>query len=118
MVQTEEITALRDVEPYVDEMAELLGIDAWHLMPNWFVSEDKCLTEEPCKIRLAAEINAFLDQLRRKYRSMGIEREPMAVIKNDSGTYGLGVMMLRSGDEIRESLEQKSKQIALCKRWS
>lgn len=103
------------LKPYVDEMAELLGIDAWHLMPNWFVSEDKCLTEEPCKIRLAAEINAFLDQLREKYRSMGIEREPMAVIKNDSGTYGLGVMMLRSGDEILNLSNRKANKLRYAK---
>ena len=83
------------LKPYINEMADMLGLDPWHLMPDWFVSENKCLTEEACKIRLAAEINAFLDDLREKYASMGIEREPMVVIKNDSGTYGLGVMMLR-----------------------
>ena len=88
------------LKPYILEMAELIDIDPWHLMPDWFVSEDKCLTEEACRIKLAGEIDEFLDNLRTKYRSLGIEREPTVVIKNDSGTYGLGVMMLTSGDQI------------------
>ena len=103
------------LKPYVDEMAEMLDIDPWHLMPEWFVSEDKCLTEEPCKIRLAAEINQFLDRLREKYASMGIDREPTVVIKNDSGTYGLGVMMLSSGEEILNLSNRKANKLRYAK---
>ena len=103
------------LKPYINEMADMLGLDPWHLMPDWFVSENKCLTEEACKIRLAAEINAFLDDLREKYASMGIEREPMVVIKNDSGTYGLGVMMLRSGDEILNLSKRKANKLSYAK---
>ena len=103
------------LKPYVDEMATLLGIDAWHLMPDWFVSEDKCLTEEPCKIRLAAEIDDFLDKLKRKYEHFGIEREPTVVIKNDSGTYGLGVMMLSSGEDILHLSNRKANKLRYAK---
>lgn len=100
---------------YVEEMAELLGIDAWHLMPEWFVSEDKCLTEDACKRRLAKEIDAFLERLRLKYASLGIDREPKVVIKNDSGTYGLGVMMLSSGDEILNLSNRKANKLRYAK---
>ena len=31
---------------YVDEIAELLGIDSWNLITDWFVSKDKCLDRE------------------------------------------------------------------------
>ena len=30
-------------------------------MPDWFVSEDKCLEEEACRTKLAGEIGEFLD---------------------------------------------------------
>ena len=33
---------------YVDEIAELLGIDSWNLITDWFVSKDKCLDRESC----------------------------------------------------------------------
>ena len=48
---------------YVDEIAELLGIDSWHLMSEWFVSENKCLEKEACRVRLAEEVNEFLQGL-------------------------------------------------------
>ena len=103
------------LRPYVTEMANILGIDPWLLMPEWFVSEDKCLTEDPCKIRLAAEIDEFLEKLRTKYNSLGIKREPTAVIKNDSGTYGLGVMMLTSGKDILNLSNRKANQLRYAK---
>ena len=98
------------LKPYIDEMADLIGIDAWHLMPDWFVSENKCLTEEACRTKLAEEIDEFLDGLRIKYRSLGIEREPTVVFKNDSGTYGLGVMMLTAGSQILNLSNRKANR--------
>ena len=110
--KSEHYEALR---PYVQEIAELLGIDPWFLMPDWFVSEDKCLTEEACKTRLAAEIDQFLDQLRATYAEKGIDREPTVVIKNDSGTYGLGVMVLKSGSEILNLSNRKANKLRYAK---
>ena len=103
------------LKPYVEEMAALLSIDPWHLMPDWFVSQDKCLTEDACRTKLAAEINAFLDRLRAKYASLGIEREPTVVMKNDSGTYGLGVMMLTSGEQILNLSKRKANKLRYAK---
>lgn len=103
------------LRPYIHEMAELIGIDPWHLMPDWFVSENKCLEEDACKVKLAGEIDEFLEGLREKYRSLGIEREPTVVIKNDSGTYGLGVMMLTSGDQILNLSNRKANKLRYAK---
>ena len=103
------------LRPYILEMAELIDIDPWHLMPDWFVSENKCLEEEACRTKLAGEIDDFLDGLREKYRSLGIEREPTVVIKNDSGTYGLGVMMLTSGDQILNLSNRKANKLRYAK---
>ena len=103
------------LRPYVEEMAQMLEIDPWHLLPDWFVSENKCLTEEACKAKLAEEIDGFLDALREKYRSLGIEREPTVVIKNDSGTYGLGVMMLSSGSQILNLSNRKANKLRYAK---
>jgi glutamate--cysteine ligase len=110
--KSEHYIALR---PYVEEVASILQIDPWHLMPEWMVSEDKCLTEEACKRRLATEIDAFLERLREKYQSMGIDREPKVVFKNDSGTYGLGVMVLSSGDEILNLSNRKANKLRYAK---
>ncbi len=103
------------LRPYVDEISAMIGIDPWHLMPDYFVSENKCLTEEACRLKLADEIDGFLDELRQKYLTLGIEREPTVVMKNDSGTYGLGVMMLTSGSQILNLSNRKANKLRYAK---
>jgi glutamate--cysteine ligase len=103
------------LEEYVEEIAELLGIDSWFLMADWFVSNDKCLEKEACRKDLAREVDSFLDSIRKKYEELGIEREPVAFIKNDRGTYGLGIMAVHSGAELLELSNRKMKKLMYSK---
>ena len=36
------------LQKYIEEICEILDIDPWHLLTDWFVSEDKCLEKETC----------------------------------------------------------------------
>jgi len=103
------------LQSYVDEISEILGIDSWHLMTSWFVSQDKCLEKESCRKILAAEVDEFLARIAVKYESLGIEREPVAFIKNDRGTYGLGIMAVTSGDELLNLSNRKFKRLMYSK---
>ncbi len=103
------------LEPYVKEVASLLGIDPWHLMTEWFVSEDKCLDRETCRKRLAEEIDEFLVGIAAKYAVLGIDQEPVAFVKNDRGTYGLGIMAVRSGEELLAMSNRKMKRLMYAK---
>lgn len=100
---------------YVEEISQMLDIDSWHLMPEWFVSKNKCLDKQECRIELAAEVNKFLANLRMKYQSLGIDREPVVFIKNDRGTYGLGIMTVRNGEELLELSNRKMKKLMYSK---
>ena len=100
---------------YVEEIAQMLGIEPWHLMADWFVSKNKCLEKEACRIELAVEVDSFLDKLREKYQTLGIEREPVVFIKNDRGTYGLGIMTVRSGGELLELSNRKMNKLMYSK---
>ena len=100
---------------YVEEISQMLDIDSWHLMPEWFVSKNKCLDKQECRIELAAEVNEFLGNLRAKYQSLGIDREPVVFIKNDRGTYGLGIMTVRNGEELLELSNRKMKKLMYSK---
>ena len=103
------------LQGYVDEVSEIIGIDPWHLMPEWFVSKDKCLTEDACKIKLAAEINHFIAKIQARYDSYGIDRTPAVVMKNDRGTYGLGIMILTSGEQILTLSNRKINKLRYAK---
>ncbi len=100
---------------YVDEIAAMLGIDAWNLMADWFVSRDKCLDRESCRIELAAEVDEFISKIKHKYSELGINREPVVFIKNDSGTYGLGILSVHSGTELLSLSNRKMKKLMYSK---
>ena len=103
------------LQKYVEEISEILEIDSWHLLTDWFVSEDKCLEKETCRQMLASEVDEFLARITVKYETLGIDREPVAFIKNDRGTYGLGIMAVRSGEELLNLSNRKFKKLMYSK---
>ena len=100
---------------YVGEIAELIGIEPWCLITDWFVSKDKCLDRESCRIELAAEVDDFIQRIKNKYHTLGIDREPVVFIKNDSGTYGLGILSVRSGEELLSLSNRKMRKLMYSK---
>ena len=100
---------------YVSEIAELIGIEPWCLITDWFVSKDKCLDRESCRIELAAEVDDFIQQIKDKYHNLGIDRDPVVFIKNDSGTYGLGILSVRSGEELLSLSNRKMRKLMYSK---
>ena len=103
------------LQGYVDEIAEMLEIDPWYLMTEWFVSKDKCLDKEACRIELAGEVDDFLSKIGARYQDMGIDREPVVFIKNNSGTYGLGILSVKSGSELLKLSNRKMKKLMYSK---
>ena len=103
------------LQSYVNEIADILEIDPWHLLTDWFVSEDKCLEKETCRQILASEVDEFLARITVRYESLGIDRTPVAFIKNDRGTYGLGIMAVTSGEELLNLSNRKFKRLMYSK---
>tara|TARA_Y100001968_G_scaffold321945_1_gene357219 strand:- start:550 stop:1740 length:1191 start_codon:yes stop_codon:yes gene_type:complete len=103
------------LELLVEEVSEILGVDPWLLMPMWFVSENKCLEFEECTNKLAIEIDEMIEQIRTKYEKYGIDSEPQIFIKNDKGTYGLGIISIKSGEEIKNLSKRKIKRLTYGK---
>lgn len=103
------------LQPFVREVGQMLGVDPWHLMTDWFVSEDKCLDKETCRVRLAKEVDDFLERIAARYAVLGIDQEPVAFVKNDRGTYGLGILAVRSGEELLSISNRKMKRLMYAK---
>ena len=102
-------------QPYLDEVADLLEIDPWFLSTHWVVSEDKCLEKETCRTLLAAEVDNFLTHIQAKYDEYGIEGKPTLFVKNDSGTYGLGILEIQSGEELLNISNRKMNRLTYGK---
>ncbi|HEY3487368.1 MAG TPA: glutamate--cysteine ligase [Gammaproteobacteria bacterium] len=90
------------------EFSAMLGIDPWLIDPLMrncgcidFMKKEgyECLEQH---------VTDLLADIRRKYAEYGIEKKPFVFVKADSGTYGLGVMTVSSGEEIR-NLNRKQR---------
>jgi glutamate--cysteine ligase len=51
---------------------------------------------------VAMGVEKVLHKIRAHYARYGITDEPYVYVKSDSGTYGMGIMTVKSGDEILE----------------
>ncbi|MBL6751067.1 MAG: glutamate--cysteine ligase [Nevskia sp.] len=97
------------------EFGRLLDIDPWLVDPlfrNCGQVNFRTREGEEC---LAANVELLLDELRERYAQNGVEQEPFVIVKADAGTYGMGVMTVRSVDEIRNLNRDARKKMASAK---
>lgn len=85
----------------IDELGGILEIDPWLLSPLSTVETDIDLNDAICLKRLQEAVDRLLLRIRQKYLQYGIRREPYVFLKNDSGTYGLGMTHVESGAQLR-----------------
>ena len=82
------------------EFAELLGIDPWLINPYFAHCGGLDFQAREGEEQLAQAVQQVLDRTRAKYKKYGIEHEPFAIVKADAGTYGMGVMSVKSAEEV------------------
>lgn len=92
------------------EFAELVDIDPWLIDPYFSAIEGVDFMAQEGVEQLAVAIDKVLDLIRAKYTAYDIQDKPFVVIKADNGTYGMSVMMVHSGDEVRQlNRKQRTK---------
>ncbi|MGN7055451.1 glutamate--cysteine ligase, partial [Neisseria sp. P0003.S004] len=57
---------------------------------------------------LAEAVECVLAKIQAKYDELGIADQPFVIVKADAGTYGMGVMSVKSADEVR-GLNRKNR---------
>jgi glutamate--cysteine ligase len=101
-------------EQLATEFANLMGFDPWFIAPL----TDMCdhlsflnLQENPAsKQALFDKIDILFKNIQKKYTQYKISEKPFVVIKSDTGTYGMAVMMLQSIEDLNFlNRKQKSK---------
>lgn len=97
------------------DFAERIGIDPWLIDPvfrNCGKIDFQKRDGEDC---LVQNVQDVLTAVRKKYDEYGIEQEPFVIVKSDSGTYGMGVMTIRSADEMRNLNRRQRNKMAVGK---
>ena len=81
--------------------AKLVGVDPWLVNPIFSQCGKVNFTEKEGEDCLAVNVEFVLGEVREKYAKYGITEPPFAIVKADAGTYGMGIMTVKSVDDVR-----------------
>ena len=90
------------------EFAELIDIDEWQINPYFEKISGLDFQEREGEDALAEAVERMLAKIQVKYDEKGITDKPFVIVKADAGTYGMGVMSVKSADEVR-GLNRKNR---------
>lgn len=91
------------------EFAQLIEIDPWLLTVETELFDHFDMADDASREALAQKVEASLARMRIEYEKRGIKENPFVFVKNNSGTYGLAVIRIQSGEEVR-ALNYKSRK--------
>ena len=96
----------------VNNFSRLLEIDSWLLEPlfrNCGEIDFKTKQGEDCLVHHASRLLTLIQE---KYNEYDIQEDPYIMIKADSGTYGMGIMKVKSIDQLLNlNRKQRTKML-------
>lgn len=97
----------------VEEFAGILNLDPWFICPYYqAIDSVDFMSQEGLDI-LAIAAENILEKIAIKYKQYGIEDRPFVVVKADNGTYGMSVMMVQQGAQLKQlNRKQRTKMAA------
>ena len=98
-----------------NEFAELLGIDPWLVNPYFSSCEEINFQERIGEECLAAKVDDLLQKIGSKYKEYGVEQDPFVIVKANAGTYGMGIMTVKSPDDVRGLNRKQRNKMSVVK---
>lgn len=97
------------------EFAELIGVDPWifHVHTEVFSGFD--VEDESIRQSLYDSAKKVFENLTEDYKERKIDSKPFVFIKNNSGTYGLGVIPVKDPEEILNWTYKNRKKMKAAK---
>jgi glutamate--cysteine ligase len=90
------------------EFAQAFSLDPWLISAEFHSCGRVDFKEEQGLDCVAKGVDKVLARAHEKHKQYGITQDPYVFIKADSGTYGMGIMTARSGDELL-SINKKTR---------
>ncbi|MBS1982791.1 MAG: glutamate--cysteine ligase [Bdellovibrionales bacterium] len=91
------------VDALLEKLARQLDFfDPWYFAPKSILLPSVDFSSDAGLDAVATEATRMMEGLRREYDARGIEDSPRIFIKNDAGTYGLGVVSVKDPADIRD----------------
>ncbi len=97
------------------EFAQLIGIDEWQINPYFEACGNLNFQSREGEDQLAEVVERLLAKIQAKYDEKGITDEPFVIVKADAGTYGMGIMSVKSADDVRGLNRKNRNKMAVIK---
>ncbi len=98
-----------------EEFAERVGIDPWLINPLFQSCGDVDFMQREGETCLMVNTEKLLHAVKKKYDEYGVEQAPYAIVKADAGTYGMGVMSVKSAEEMQRLNRKQRTRMASAK---
>jgi len=108
-------THFRHYQAIATEVAELIGIDSWLINPLSYHCGEIDFIKREGEECLTHNTHLLIKAIQQKYDEYGIKEKPFVVIKTDSGTYGMAVMMVHDANELRHLNRKKRTHMSASK---
>ncbi len=97
------------------EVAQILEIDPWVISIDTIVDYGVDFDSREDREKIAQAADSMIKRLKIQYKERGISEEPYLFIKSNSGTYGMAVVNVSSGDDVRALNSDKRKRMRVSK---
>ncbi|MDE2623812.1 MAG: glutamate--cysteine ligase [Betaproteobacteria bacterium] len=97
------------------EFAALVGIDPWVINPYFSHCGHVDFADRQGLDCLSSQVEMLLAKIRDKYRELDIRDDPFLIIKADAGTYGMGIMTVKSPDDLQSLNRKQRNKMAVIK---
>ena len=84
----------------VEEFAKAFSLDPWLLSTCNDVVTGVDFSAQEGLERVAISVTALLERIQRKYDEYKVKRAPQVFVKNNAGTYGMGIMVVKSVEDV------------------
>ncbi len=98
-----------------DEFANVINIDPWLINAYFDIATDLDFANNQGIEILAQKVDTIINKIKSKYAENNITDTPYVVVKANNGTYGMGIMTVKSGDEILKINRKSKNKMAVIK---
>jgi glutamate--cysteine ligase len=97
------------------EFAALLNIDEWLINPYFATCGEIDFQSRVGQECMALKVEELLMKIRSKYAQYNVQQEPFVIVKADAGTYGMGIMTVKSPDDVRDLNRKQRNKMSVVK---
>lgn len=100
------------------EFAKITGIDPWVIQIDTQEVTPVNFSEDSGTEEVAKVVDEMLERTRQAYTAHQVDRKPFVFVKNNAGTYGMGIMVAHSSEDLRKMNRRTKNKMSVGKNHS